>query len=884
MATLTGISADGILEGRYLSDRRGVLLRAKYPSPGFTHLWDSELFGTPAMYPSSGQFPKIRASASANTGSNASATSLTIPLPTGWQVGDLCYISWIQLVTGAVLSPPSGWTAVFTNVLANGETRTLHGVWKRVLQAGDVGPTSTGWTVSGKMAAISIAIYDFDPVTNEDVVAVTDPNAGVTAPSVRAPSITPVSLGSLLITSHASRNGTSGVTNMAITPAPGMTEIRDTAAVTSSTNVVIEVASQQLSSLAATGTKTATVTGSTVTSLNQVGSAILVRAKTQAASALSISGGFVWKNVGALGPHRIYYDPPGTAVPAYQWCGALFAGGASASVVNEAVALVTATNGSAVTAAFNASATDMIVACVTYNADIVADAAGSKVAITNNKGLTVIEAVQRGHLEEGVRGGAAIFYMYTSGAQTSMTVTATLSGVSAAYDDLALKVYVISNLVAPSGSTPDGNVEGTKVANSKESFDITSQTITKGVAIWAINDTLNLGAGLITESAWTAATGTSAKSATTPLAGLSSVLITWTSTQFGARMTLPDRSVITGPKKIRLSFMIKGTEAINPAWNEKTSGKARLEVRFIDTLGRPIKTNVLGFPGSTTRSWSTDLFVPKGITLKKIEIWGYGWDSSAAARLDDVKITELYPDYVRFLRKTDGGYVRGGHPALCVSGTAYAYDDELTPNQLTEWTADAGYLVSDPYDTVYGNTTSSISFTIEDRDPSIPSTLIKSLETPGLLLYLATDQRNFTRSRSTTFVNKQTTGKPAGGVNSAYSASGDYLLITKTVQEMNDLIAILDETILYISPTARYNRLPFFATVSEYVITDFARMDSVEHTFVIRFQEVERPDTQWSGSFLPLRDYTWLTETYDTYDNDELKAMTYDQLAFAAVP
>jgi hypothetical protein len=234
---------------------------------------------------------------------------------------------------------------------------------------------------------------------------------------------------------------------------------------------------------------------------------------------------------------------------------------------------------------------------------------------------------------------------------------------------------------------------------------------------------------------------------------------------------------------------------------------------------------------------------------------------------------------VRFVRKTDGGYVRGGDPAQAVLGTAYAFDDELTPNRATEWHAEPIFSGGN-----VGSATGTVGFTIEDRSVNLPSTMVKSVETPGLIIFLPTDQRDFTRSRSTTFVNKQSFGKPAGGVNSAFSAAGDYMLITKTIDEMNDFITILDETVLYISPTGRYNRTPFYATVSEYTIVDFARMDSTEKVFNITFQEVERPDTEGQPNYLPLRDYAWLQTQYSTYGDPALTSITYDDLAFSAVP
>ena len=877
MTTLTDASADGILEARYLSDRRGVLLRAKY-NEAVLNMWDFETLGTPATFPASGIYPKVRSSASYSHA--LTGTSATVPLPPGWQVGDLCYISWSLTATSATLTVPAGWSAVVPAFNGTGSTSALSGVLKRVLQAGDGSVVITH--ASGRFSAISTAIYDFDPAVPEDVAPVSDDGTGVVSPSVRAPSITPTTNSCMLLTTHAVRNGVSGVIT-AFTPPSGMTEVREISTTAGgSSNAAVEVSVLQLGAAGATGTKTSTATGTDVTSINKMGSSIAIRPKVAPVTALGISGGFITKHVGALGPHKINYTAPGSSAGSYQWCATIFKSTASTSVVNESVALVSATTGTVTTATFNVTAGDMVVAMVSYNA-AGSDAHGEKVTVTNNKSLAVTKAVERGNGEGGVIGGCAIAYMYSSGAQTGMTVTATLTGVDASKDDLVLKVILISNVVVPPDSIPDGSFEGSSTAYGAATMTIESATITKGVSVWAFSDFTNLGAPTIGETTWAAMySQTVAKTATSPISGLQSLLNTWSSSQQGIRVTLNARSVIKGPKNIRIAFKILGTEAINPAWPKNQT--ARLEVRVIDSNDKVIKTNVIGFPGNVLRSWSTDFFIPEPLTLRKIEITGYGWDASAAARFDEIKIIENVPPYVRFRRVTDGGWVRGGHSATAVQGVAYAFDDELTPGQFTEWACSPGYIVSDPHDTMYGSDSETVGFTIEDRDPNLPSTLVKSVDSSGLRLYLSTDQREFTRSRSTTFVNKQTTGKPAGGVNSAYSASGDYMLITRTIPEMNELIAILDETVLYIAPTGRYNRKPFYATAMEYTIFDFATMDDPHKTFMIKFQEVERPDTQWQASYLPLRDYQWLSEQYATYNDPSLTMLTYDELAFSAVP
>jgi hypothetical protein len=1104
VATLTDISADGRLEARYLNDRRGVLMRAKFTGKDL-YSFDFEPFAQ-ATYGDTIVSPTVRASATAFSNSG---TTTVVPLPSGWQPGDLCYICYSLLSSSPSMATPAGWSARVAMTASGQNANLVHGVYKRILQAGDGSVTIT--RASGRFAAISVAIYDYDPTTPEDVNPVTDSNSGVTGSSVRAPSITSTRDNCLLITSHCVRNGTSGVTNMSYTPPPGMTEVADVASTSTSTNTALEVVRLTLGSAAAAGTKIATLAGSKITDIQRVGSSIVVRPKVVPAT--SFAGGFAWKHIGSRGTHSMNYNPPGTNPSALQWCSTMiksddnpiiadtsvplavsgvsipavsqelpqvrsasevstgssttattltvtlpagwqagdlcyipwglsatsasltvpsgwteiipqtYASGSTTGMMGvlrrvlqagdsnpvlnftsgRAVAIAvaiygydpafpedvtplldpsagsmpnciaesltpvtincllitthvvrnstnniinmamtppagmteihdiantstgsnnvinvcqqalttldptgaktatvtgsdvttgnrmavsilirpkvpvgssgsTGVSGAAVTVPFNIPANTLVAAMVGYNA-ATGDAAGDKVTISNDKGITVTPGVSRDHRDGSQNGGTKIAYMWSSGAQTGMTVTATLAGVDLAVDDVVMKVLLINN-VDWLNLTPDGNFEGSSQDNSM-TVTMQSDLVGQGIALWAVMDGVTKGTPVITEPSWTAISpSTVSKTAVTPITGQQSLLNSWTSGQQGIRWTLPTSE--KGEKSVRLWFKVLGTEELSSTWPK--SQTARLEVLAYNTSNRLWKTNVLGFPGNIERYWFTDFFIPKGDDLAKIEIITYGWDSSAAARFDDIKLEEIVPDYVRFARKTDGGYVRGGDPAQAVQGVAYAFDDELVPNQATEWYAEPIF----PNGAV-GSVTGEVGFTIEDRSVDLPSTMIKSVETPGLIIFVPTQQNEFTRSRSTTFVNKQTTGKPAGGVNSAFSASGDYQLITKTIVEMNDLITILDETVLYISPTGRYNRKPFYATVSEYTILDFARMDGQEKVFAIQFQEVERPDTEGQGNYLPLRDYGWLATQYDTYNDPDLTSLTYDQLAFSTV-
>ncbi len=229
----------------------------------------------------------------ASAATEASTSGLT--LPSGWQPGDVIYIGWELTAATGTVTTPSGWAlAVPAFVSAVGTTPTSGhtGVFRRVMASGDAAPVIS--FTSGRFAADLLAIQGADNATPEDVTPVTDDNTGVAVPSVRAPSIVPVTPGCLLITFHAVRNATTGATT-AFTPDASETEQADTATtVAAVSEAAIEAATLALTDTSATGTKTATATGSNVTSLNTMGVAIAVRPAV-AATIQPQPGSLAWK-------------------------------------------------------------------------------------------------------------------------------------------------------------------------------------------------------------------------------------------------------------------------------------------------------------------------------------------------------------------------------------------------------------------------------------------------------------------------------------------------------------------------------------------------------------------------------------------------------------
>jgi hypothetical protein len=197
-------------------------------------------------------------------------------MPTGWQPGDVVYVGYELTSSTGSVTVPAGWVQAVPQFRSASSTSSLGGVLRRVMQAGDPNSLTVSHT-SGRFAAVSAAIQGASSTTPEDVTPTSDNHTGVAFPNAEIPSITPVQQNALLLTFAAVRNGINGaVTSFA--PPTGMAEVADiSSAVSGTSNAAIEMSALALSSNAATGVKNATVTSSSGTSINPMGSAIAVR-------------------------------------------------------------------------------------------------------------------------------------------------------------------------------------------------------------------------------------------------------------------------------------------------------------------------------------------------------------------------------------------------------------------------------------------------------------------------------------------------------------------------------------------------------------------------------------------------------------------------------
>jgi hypothetical protein len=245
------------------------------PSPTPTSPSPSPTPTSPSPSPSTSA-AQASVRSSATYASTASETSSAVPMPAGWQPGDVVYVGYeLTSSTGSVAAPP-GWAEAVPQFRSASSTSSLSGVLRRVMQPGDPGSLTISHS-SGRFAAISAAIQSANGSTPEDVTPATDVNTGVAFPSVEIPSITPVQPNALLLDFAAVRNGTNGSTTI-FTPPSGMTEGAEVStAVPGTSNAAIQMSYAALSSSAATGVSDATIRTSSGSSANPMGSAIAVR-------------------------------------------------------------------------------------------------------------------------------------------------------------------------------------------------------------------------------------------------------------------------------------------------------------------------------------------------------------------------------------------------------------------------------------------------------------------------------------------------------------------------------------------------------------------------------------------------------------------------------
>jgi phosphodiesterase/alkaline phosphatase D-like protein len=183
-----------------------------------------------------------------NTATSQGTTSLTIPLPSGWAAGHLCFLA-VSVNDGSVtITPPSGWTAIDSSPVVVGSSQMS--VWRRVLQAGDSNP-QVGLSASFKCSGITAAYSGVDQ--GSPIAAVgTRGTRGGSSTSTVAGSVTTTAADQRVVGFFMEKSSTaSSVTD------PSGTTRRAVAFTTGGGAVSSLVVDEEVASSGATGTRTA---------------------------------------------------------------------------------------------------------------------------------------------------------------------------------------------------------------------------------------------------------------------------------------------------------------------------------------------------------------------------------------------------------------------------------------------------------------------------------------------------------------------------------------------------------------------------------------------------------------------------------------------------
>lgn len=203
--------------------------------------------------------------ASAVAGGSAAA-SVTVNVPAGTVNGDLLVvqIGWNE---NATLNNPAGWTQIREDQTGAGGVAALNSRLMYRVAASE--PASYTWTFASGTRRIAGCMVN---LTGADTAAPIDSSSGqaqdgTSTANVTAPTVDPVVADGFLLYFGASRSGTT------FTPPTGMTERYDGA---NGSGVTVEMATEQLASGAATGTRTGVLAAATTN--GQAGQLVVIKA------------------------------------------------------------------------------------------------------------------------------------------------------------------------------------------------------------------------------------------------------------------------------------------------------------------------------------------------------------------------------------------------------------------------------------------------------------------------------------------------------------------------------------------------------------------------------------------------------------------------------
>lgn len=233
----------------------------------------------------------------------------------------------------------------------------------------------------------------------------------------------------------------------------------------------------------------------------------------------------------------------------------------------------------------------------------------------------------------------------------------------------------------------------------------------------------------------------------------------------------------------------------------------------------------------------------------------YRWKGAANASPSEKYVPAqnplgVMPKRCTFIRKWDGLPVRGGDPALVVSGIARVYEHEAPLSAVSSW-----YVVPELEDGTILAPTALVPKTVPGPagGSSDPSTWIKSVDSPSSSVRVMIDSWP-----AFSYDTAASASRPQGRSNSVVSydvLSGPATSAkfrTMTAEDADAFFALMEVGGVMLFQTAeKYQRPSFYAVVSTVTREDQAYYWQNQITWTLDLISVDRPDTTDSASSTP---------------------------------
>lgn len=227
---------------------------------------------------------------------------------------------------------------------------------------------------------------------------------------------------------------------------------------------------------------------------------------------------------------------------------------------------------------------------------------------------------------------------------------------------------------------------------------------------------------------------------------------------------------------------------------------------------------------------------------------------------------EPHPHKVRFIR-TDTTHdtvelVRSGHDAYAPGGVAYAFDGEAAADTVVTYTA-----TPIDRDGTQGATSAGVGIATPDI-PEGKDSLIKSVDDPTLSMALT---RYLDLQATGTRARLQLSDVPgsryqAGTYDLRIQSERTYTFKTATIQEYNDLEALLDSGPLLVQQRAKFGESDLFCLAGDSSWTYAYGTYSEARRVTVPFHPIQRPPTEGAPMAGAGRSYDWLAGQVTEYE------------------